>query len=510
MADYDLAIVGGGINGCGIARDAAGRGLSVLLVEERDLGGATSSASTKLIHGGLRYLGHYDFGLVRKALAERERLLRLAPHLVRPMRFILPHVGGGRPAWMLRAGFWLYDHLGGRTVLPKTRVLDLADDPAGVPLKPGFRAGFEYSDCVTDDSRLVIINAVGAREKGAAIRPHTRLVAARREREVWQLVLQAAGRRESVKARALVNAAGPWAARVDETIIRIPSRAKIRLAKGSHIVVPRLHAHERAYLLPGHDGRLVFAIPYQDRYTLIGTTDTEVSGDPGEVSASADEILYLCAAAAAYFRAPVEPSQLVWSFAGVRPLVDDGSGDVEELTRDFTIEVDGRYGEPPLVSVLGGKLTTYRRLAEAVLAKLKHRLIMQRPWTATEPLPGGDLGPGSVEGLIAEIAARHAFLPIALVRRLAFSYGTRAWRIVAATKEIGDLGPKIVGDLHRVELDYLRQEEWARTPEDVLWRRTKLGLDASPAEISALAAAFAAAPSAQTAAECSDEPSRRH
>ena len=496
MADYDLVIVGGGINGCGIARDAAGRGLSVLLVEQGDLGGATSSASTKLIHGGLRYLEHYDFGLVRKALAEREKLLRLAPHLVRPMRFILPHVGG-RPAWMLRAGFWLYDHLGGRTALPKTRVLDLADEPAGVPLKPGFRTGFEYSDCVADDSRLVIANAIGAREKGAKIRPHTRLVAARREGDHWQLVLQAAGKRETVKARALVNATGPWAGRVNETIIRIPSRAKIRLAKGSHVVMPRLHAHERAYLLQGQDGRLVFAIPYQDRYTLIGTTDTAVGGDPGEVAASADEILYLCRAAGAYFRAPVEPSKLVWSFAGVRPLVDDGSGDVEDLTRDFTIEVDGRYGEPPLVSVLGGKLTTYRRLAEAVLAKLKHRLIVQRPWTADEPLPGGDLGAGGIEGLIGEIGVRHAYLPVATVRRLAFSYGTRAWRIVAATKRIEDLGPKIVGDLYRAELDYLRQEEWTRTPEDVLWRRTKLGLAASPAEVAALASA----PSAQAAAE---------
>jgi glycerol-3-phosphate dehydrogenase len=501
MADYDLAIVGGGINGCGIARDAAGRGLKALLVEQGDLGGATSSASTKLIHGGLRYLEHYDFRLVRKSLAERERLLALAPHLVRPMRFIMPQVRGGRRAWMLRAGFWLYDHLGGRTTLPPTRVLDLADDPAGVPLKPGFHVGFEYSDCVADDSRLVIANAVGAREKGATIRPHTRLVAARREGEHWQLVLQAAGRREIVKARALVNAAGPWAARVNETIIRLPSRTKIRLAKGSHIVVPRLHAHERAYLLQGDDGRLVFAIPYQDRYTLIGTTDTNFIGDPGEVTASADEILYLCRAAAAYFRAPVEPSKLVWSFSGVRPLVDDGEADAEDLTRDYTIEVDGRYGEPPLVSVLGGKLTTYRRLAETVLAKLKHRLIMQKPWTGGEPLPGGDLGADGVEGLAAEIAARHPYLAGDLVRRLAFSYGTRAWRVVAETKSIEDLGPRLVGNLHRAELDYLRKEEWARTPDDVLWRRTKLGLAASPAEVAALAAALGSAPPAQTAAE---------
>jgi glycerol-3-phosphate dehydrogenase len=501
MADYDLAIVGGGINGCGIARDAAGRGLTVLLVEQGDLGGATSSASTKLIHGGLRYLEHYDFSLVRKSLAEREKLLELAPHLVRPMRFILPHVTGQRPVWMLRAGFWLYDHIGGRTVLPATRVLDLADDPAGVPLKPGFHTGFEYSDCVADDSRLVIANAIGAREKGAKIRPRTRLVAARREGEYWQLVLQGGGQREIVKARALVNAAGPWVARVNETILRLPARTKIRLAKGSHIVVPRVHAHERAYLLQGDDGRLVFAIPYQDRYTLIGTTDTNFTGDPGQVSASADEILYLCRVAGGYFRAPVEPSKLVWSFSGVRPLVDDGAADAEDLTRDYTIEVGESYGEPPLISVLGGKLTTYRRLAEAVLAKLKHKLIMQKPWTGGEPLPGGDLGPGGVEGLIAEITARHSYLASAHVHRLAFSYGSRAWRIVAETKRIEDLGPAIVGNLHRAELDYLRKEEWARTPDDVLWRRTKLGLAASAAEIAALEAAFRSGPPAQAAAE---------
>src|ERR1700730_17049223 len=501
MADYDLAIVGGGINGCGIARDAAGRGLKVLLVEQGDLGGATSSASTKLIHGGLRYLERYDFSLVRKSLAEREQLLKLAPHLVRPMRFIMPHVAGQRPVWMLRAGFWLYDHIGGRTGLPAARVLDLADDPAGVPLKSGFHTGFEYSDCVADDSRLVIATAIGAREKGAKISPHTRLVAARRAGEYWQLVLQAAGRRETVKARALVNAAGPWVARVNETMIRLSSRTKIRLAKGSHIVVPRLHAHERAYLLQGDDGRLVFAIPYHDRYTLIGTTDTNFTGDPGEVSGSADGSLYLCRAAGAYFQAPVEPSKLVWSFSGVRPLVDDGAADADDLTRDYTIEVDGRYGEPPPLFVLRGKLTTYRRLAEAVLAKLKHKLIMQRPWTGEEPLPGGDLGPEGVKGLIAEITTRHSYIASAHARRLALSYGSRAWRIIAETKRIDDLGPRIVGNLHRAELDYLRKEEWARTPDDVLWRRTKLGLAATPAEIAALEAAFRSDPPAQAAAE---------
>ena len=500
MADYDLAIIGGGINGCGIARDAAGRGLSVLLVEQNDLASATSSASTKLIHGGLRYLEHYKFHLVRKSLAERERLLKLAPHLIRPMRFVLPYVQGSRPGWMLRLGFWVYDRLAGRTSLPPTRVVDLADDPVGVPLKPGLHLGFEFSDCVTDDARLVMANAIGAREKGATIRPHTRLVSARREADRWQLILQAAGRRETVTARALINAGGPWVARINENIIRRPSRHKIRLVKGSHIVVPRLHAHERAYFLQNDDGRLVFAIPYQDQYTLIGTTEVDVSGDPGQASASADEILYLCRAAAAYFRAPVDTTKLVWNYSGVRPLLDDGSGNANDVTRDYLIETDAPYGEPPLVSIFGGKLTTYRRLAEAVLAKLSSWFVMGASWTADDPLPGGDIGPGGVDGLVSEIVTRHSFIASAHARRLANAYGSRVWKIIAEAKSLDDLGPRIIGDLHRAELDYLRREEWARTADDVLWRRSKLGLAASPAEIAALNSALVQTPSTERVA----------
>ncbi len=486
MADYDLAIIGGGINGCGIARDAAGRGLSVLLVEQNDLGGATSSASTKLIHGGLRYLEQYDFRMVRKSLAERERLLKLAPHLVRPMRFVLPYVRGGRPAWMLRAGFWLYDHLGGYTSFPSVRVIDLADDPIGAPLKPTFHLGFEYSDCITDDARLVIVNAIGAREKGATIRPHTRLVAARREAEFWQLILQVAGRRETATARALVNAGGPWVSRINETIIRQPSRHKVRLVKGSHIVIPRLHAYERAYFLQNDDKRLVFAIPYQDQYTLIGTTEVDVTGDPGITTASADEILYLCRAAARYFRAPVEPSNVVWNYSGVRPLIDDGSGNAMDVTRDYIIDVNEDYRKPPLISIFGGKLTTYRRLAEAVLSKISNRFVMGSSWTAEEPLPGGDLGDSGVEGLISEITTRHPFITYAHARRLATSYGSRTWRMIAKTKNVQDLGPRIVENLHQVELNYLCRDEWARSSDDILWRRTKLGLNATAAEIAAL------------------------
>ncbi|HWK01874.1 MAG TPA: glycerol-3-phosphate dehydrogenase [Xanthobacteraceae bacterium] len=484
-AEYDLAIVGGGINGCGIARDAAGRGLKVLLVEQGDLASATSSASTKLIHGGLRYLEHYEFSLVRKSLAERERLMKLAPHLVRPMRFVLPCVKGDRPAWMLRAGFWFYDHLA-RSSLPKTRVLDLADDPAGVPLKSGFHLGFEYSDCTTDDARLVIANAIGAREKGANIRTHTRLTAARREGDHWRLILQSGGVRQTASARVLVNAAGPWAARLNEIMLHLPADHAIRLVKGSHIVVPRLHAHERAYFFQNDDGRLVFAIPYQDSFTLIGTTEVDVGDEPEMPFASAEEIMYLCAVASRYFRTPVEPSKVVWHFAGIRPLVDDGAGNASDVTRDFTIALDGKSGEPPLLTVLGGKLTTYRRLAEAALEKLGKYFAMQPAWTANEPLPGGDLGERGVAGLIADIRERHTYIDEPLARRLAFSYGTRAWKMISETKSEADLGPRLAGNLHRIELDYLRSEEWAKTADDILWRRTKLGLVTTPAELAAL------------------------
>jgi glycerol-3-phosphate dehydrogenase len=492
MTEFDLAIAGGGINGCGIARDAAGRGLKVLLLEQGDLGGATSSASTKLIHGGLRYLEHFEFSLVRKSLKERELLMKLAPHLVRPMRFVLPFVKGGRSAKMLRAGFWLYDHLA-YSSLPGTRVLDLADDPAGVPLKPGFRLGFEYSDCTTDDARLVIANAVGAREKGADIRTHTRLPSARREDGRWKLILQVGGLREVVHARALVNAAGPWVTRMNDVVLRQPSAHHVRLVKGSHIVVPRLHAHERAYFFQNDDERLIFAIPYQDQFTLIGTTEVDVGDEPDLPSVTADEILYLCSAASRYFREPVEPSKVIWNFAGVRPLLDDGSDSADDVTRDFTIDMEGRKNEAPLISVLGGKLTTYRRLAEAVLAKLENRFVMRERWTANEPLPGGDLGARGVAGLAAEIVERHPYVEEPLARRLASSYGTRAWKIVAPTSKAPDLGMRLVGNLHEAELEYLRDEEWARTPEDVLWRRTKLGLIAGPAEMASLKAALGVA-----------------
>lgn len=500
MDAYDLAIIGGGINGCGIARDAAGRGLSVILVEQDDLGSATSSASTKLIHGGLRYLEHFEFGLVRESLREREILLANAPHLVRSMRFVMPVVSGMRPEWMLRLGLFFYDLIGGSAQLPKSRSFDLSDDPAGAPLKPGFQRALEYSDCITDDSRLVIANAISAREKGAAIRTRTRCVAARRENSLWQLVLQSGGKRETCSARALVNAAGPWTGRVLDNVVRQPSKNKIRLVKGSHMVVPRLHAHDRAYVMQNDDRRMVFAVPFAGNYTLIGTTDIEFNGDPTQVSASAEEILYLCKVASAFFRTQVTPSQVKWTFAGVRPLVDDGSRKASEVTRDYQLEVDAGYGQPPLVSIFGGKLTTYRNLSDKVVAKLRHWFALGPEWTAVEPLPGGELGPEGVDGLIAELKSRRPFLSEAHITRLARAYGARAWTLLGDAKRPEDLGKRIVGDLHAAELDYLKREELAMTADDVLWRRTKLGISASAQEIEALRAALgSSAPTEQLA-----------
>ena len=496
MADYDLAIIGGGINGCGVARDAAGRGLSVFLAEQGDLASATSSASTKLIHGGLRYLENFHFRLVRESLRERDCLLRLAPHLVRPVRFVMPHVRGMRSAWTLRAGFALYDWFGADERLPRTRVLDLADDPAGAPLKSGFGLGFEYSDCIADDARLVIVNAIDAREKGAEIRTRTRCAAARREDGRWHLVVQSGGKRETITARALVNAAGPWVARVIETVVRRRPGGNARLVKGSHIVLPRLHAHDRAYVLQNDDGRFVFAVPFADDFTLVGTTEIEVSGDAGEVAASSDEILYLCRAASAFFRAQVKPSKVKWTSAGVRTLIDDGSSKPSEVTRDYWIDVDGSYGDPPLLSIFGGKLTTYRALAEKIVDKLQHWLVFAPPWTAREPLPGGDLGARGVDGLVDELCGVHPYLSEAHARRLARTYGTRAWSLLGGAKRHEDLGTRIVGNLHQQELDYLRRHEWAASVEDVLWRRTKLGLAATESEVEALHAAMASGESA--------------
>jgi glycerol-3-phosphate dehydrogenase len=480
---YDLAIIGGGINGCGIARDAAGRALAVHLCEMGDLAGGTSSRSTKLIHGGLRYLEHYDFRLVREALREREVLWRLAPHVVRPLRFMLPYRRGLRPAWLLRLGLLVYDHLGGRKLLPPTRVIDLAHDPAGAPLKPGlFPTGFEFSDCRVDDARLVVLNARDAAEHGATIRTRTKAVAAVRRGAAWQVTLEDAanGSRETIEARVLVNAAGPWVARTLTSCLGLSSSEHVRLVQGSHIVVPRLFDHDRAYLFQNADGRIVFAIPYEGAYTLIGTTDRDFSGDPARVAATPEEVAYLCDAASFYFTRPVAPADLVWSFSGVRPLHGDHVGDPEMAPRDYVLKLDAPPGRAALLSVFGGKITTYRRLAEAVLDRLAPYLppsARQRAgWTREAPLPGGDFPVDGLAALSDELAAECPFLAPSHADRLVAIYGTRAKTILAGARAPSDLGISFGATLTEAELRYLMTLEWAQTAEDVLWRRTKLGL----------------------------------
>jgi glycerol-3-phosphate dehydrogenase len=490
---YDLLIVGGGINGAGIARDAAGRGLSVLLVEQDDLANHTSSASTKLIHGGLRYLEFYEFRLVREALTERERLLECAPHIIRPLRFLLPHEASLRPAWMIRLGLLLYDHLGGRRRLPGSAGVDLARDPMGAALKPAFRRGFVYSDCWVDDARLVVLNALDARERGAEILTRTRCVAARRAAGLWRAVLEdrRSGQRREVGAHILVDAAGPWVKRFLETEIGLPARHNIRLVKGSHIVVPRLYDGEHAYILQNRDRRVVFAIPYEQRFTLIGTTDIAFAGDPGEIAITSDETAYLCAAVSRYFRAPVAPADVVWSYAGVRPLYDDAAANASEVTRDYVLELEAAAGEAPLLAVFGGKITTYRRLAEHALAKLAaFRPGLEPAWTASTPLPGGDIADADFERFLAGFAARHPWLPPAQARRYARAYGTRAERIVGSARSLADIGECFGGDLYLAEIEYLATSEWAQSAADLLWRRSKLGLHLPGATAARLQAWF--------------------
>ena len=484
---FDLAIIGGGVNGCGIARDAAGRGLSVLLLEQGDLAGGTSSASTKLIHGGLRYLEYYDFRLVHEALAEREVLLRAAPHIIRPLRFVLPHHPGLRPRWMIRAGLFLYDHLGGRKILPATRVLDLRHDAAGGPLREEFARGFEYSDCQVDDARLVVLNARDAAARGAEIRTRTRCVAARPEGAVWRLALDDGS---EMAARVLVNAGGPYVSRVLGELLGQTTHTHVRLVKGSHIVVPRMFAHDRAYILQNADGRICFAIPWQDDFTLIGTTDEDYAGDPADVACTPEEERYLCESVSAYLRTPIDPASIAWRFAGVRPLRDDGASKAQEATRDYVLELHAPPGEPPVLSVFGGKITTYRRLAEAAMAKVGQVLPVRGAWTAGVALPGGDFAWDGVDALCAELGRRYPFLTAATQRRLVRAYGTLAWDMLGDAGSIGDLGRMFGADLSEREVDWLVRTEWARTADDVLWRRSKLGLRFTPAEVGALRSYF--------------------
>lgn len=489
-AIFDVAIIGGGVNGCGIARDATGRGASVILFEQNDLAGGTSSASTKLIHGGLRYLEYYEFRLVREALMEREVLWRIAPHIVWPLRFVLPHHKGLRPQWLLRLGLALYDNIGGRKLLPPTRTLDLRADPAGAPLKPDLTKAFEYSDCWVEDSRLVALNARDAAERGAQIRTRTRVVRAERSGGHWIVTSEdlRTGRQERIRAKVLINAAGPWVEKVLNGVARANSSASVRLVQGSHIVVKKVFQHDRAYIFQNNDNRIIFAIPYQGDFTLIGTTDRDYNGDPAQVKATEEDIAYLCAAASEYFKQPVRREDVVWTYSGVRPLYNDGASKAQEATRDYVLVLDAPGGQPPILSIFGGKITTYRRLAEAALEKLKGHLpaAQKSAWTGDAPLPGGDFPQMGYEALVAEMRAAYPFLDQALVARLVRAYGTRTRGVVGNARSMKDMGQEFGAGLTEREVQYLMDQEWALTADDVLWRRSKLGLRLSAAQAEAL------------------------
>jgi len=478
-ADYDLLVIGGGINGTGIARDAVGRGASVLLVEMGDLAGATSSASTKLIHGGLRYLEYYEFNLVRKALKEREVLWRAAPHIAWPLRFILPHHKDLRPAWLLRLGLFFYDHLGGRELLPATKTVRLDRPPFCQGLKKLFRKGFEYSDCWVDDARLVVLNARDAADRGAEILTRTKCVSARRDGGVWSVVLKdlATGEDRKVTADVIVNAAGPWVAEMLSGVVGANNASRIRLVKGSHIIVPRRFEHDRCFIFQNGDGRIVFAIPYEGDFTLIGTTDVDFEGDLEKVGISGAEIDYLCEAASEYLEEPVIPEDVVHTYSGVRPLYDDGAKDAKAATRDYVLELDGGEDAPAVLSVFGGKITTYRKLAEQVLQKLEPFLPFKRGvWTAYAPLPGGDFRVDAFADEVARLRADYPFLGEAFATRLTRLYGTDARLLLGDATDLADLGRCFGHDLYEREVVWLIDREWARTADDVLWRRTKLGL----------------------------------
>ena len=488
---FDLAIIGGGINGCGIARDAAGRGHSVFLCEMDDLASGTSSWSSKLIHGGLRYLEYYEFRLVREALLEREVLWKIAPHIIRPLRFVLPHHDGLRPPWLLRLGLFIYDHLGGRKLLPPARTVDLTRDVVGKPLAPDrYKKGFEYSDCFVDDARLVVLNACDAADRGAVIRTRTRAIEACVLDGCWQITLEdtATGARSSIRARALINAGGPW---VEDVLVHragVDAKAQVRLVQGSHIVVPRLYDHDRAYTFQNADGRVVFVIPFQNDFTLIGTTDRDYEGDPSQVKASSEEIDYLCHSVNDYFAKPIAPSDVVWTYAGVRPLYDDGASEAKAATRDYVFELDVKDGLP-LLSIFGGKITTYRRLAEEALERLSSYLNddkAEQGWTGVGALPGGDFDVAGVDRLTGELRERYSFLAPAHAMRLVRAYGTRARVMLADAASMDDLGQSFGATLTGREVAYLMDAEFARTADDVVWRRSKLGLRLSAASIKSL------------------------
>jgi glycerol-3-phosphate dehydrogenase len=475
-APFDLLVVGGGINGVGIARDAAGRGLRTLLCEQHDLASHTSSASTKLIHGGLRYLEFYDFKLVRKSLREREIVLTSAPHICWPLRFVLPHDSHLRPAWMIRTGLFLYDHLARRRILPGSEGVDLRRHPAGAPLEARYTSGFAYSDAWVDDARLVVLTAKDASEHGATVMTRTRCVRLERKFDRWVASLSHAdGRETRVEARAVVNATGPWVDRFLDEATPLPARAHPRQVKGSHIVVPKLFDHPYAYIFQGADGRIVFAIPFEGEYTLIGTTEMDYQGDLATPEIAEPEIDYLVAMANRYFAGNLSRKDVAWTFAGLRPLLADPKDRATSVTRDYVLDLDTRG--PPLLSIYGGKLTTYRKLAEDVLDDLAPVMgWSQRHWTGTAPLPGGDMPGADFGAFQSGLVSAHPWVPGPLLHRYARAYGTRARRLIGDARSLQDLGAEVLPGLFEREIDYLRREEWAVTAEDILYRRSKLAL----------------------------------
>lgn len=485
----DIFVIGGGINGCGIARDAAGRGYSVRLAEMNDLASGTSSWSSKLIHGGLRYLEHYEFRLVREALSEREVLLKMAPHIIWPMRFVLPHHSGLRPAWLLRMGLFLYDHIGKRKLLPGTTQVNLKTAEEGKPLKKLFKKGFEYSDCWVNDARLVVLNAKDAQNRGAIIETRTKVILAKRENDFWEITTKNTntGDISKHKARLIVNAAGPWVDKVlDETFVSKKSK-NVRLVQGSHIVVPKLHNHDRAYIFQNADDRIIFALPYEQDYTLIGTTDQDYVGDPTDVAITPNEVTYLCSAASEYFETPVLESDIVWSYSGVRPLYDDGATAAQEATRDYVLRTDGEDHKPSVINIFGGKITTYRKLAESMLKKIEDSIGPKKgPWTADSRLPGGEFDVIDFDELVLKLKDEFSFLESSLAKRLVRAYGTNAWMILEGSSKAEDMGQDFGGSLTESEVTYLIQHEWAESAEDVVWRRSKLGIRLSKQQIATI------------------------
>ena len=478
---YDVFVVGGGINGVGIAVDAAGRGLNVGLCEMGDLAGATSSASSKLIHGGLRYLEHYEFRLVKEALAEREVLLNMAPHIACPMRFCLPHRPQLRPAWMIRAGLFLYDHLSSRSTLPGCKSVYFNENS---PLKSDFSKGFEYSDAWVDDARLVVLNAMDLRERGGKVFTRTRAVSGHRKDGVWTvgLVDQITGAERKIQTKALVNAAGPWVTQFIQNDLQQTTPRKVRLIKGSHIILPRIHEEERAYILQNDDQRIVFVIPWLDRFSLVGTTDVEYHGDPRAVDCSEHEKEYLCRVVNQHFKEQVSLKDIIWNYSGVRPLCEDESSDPQAVTRDYTFEMADEAGKAPLLSVFGGKLTTYRKLAEHAM----NQLVRYFPeagdaWTKSNRLPGAQ----AYRECYEQLMTRYPWLPEEIGERFSKSYGSLSFRLLAQSNSVEDLGCHYGGGLYQAEVDYLISNEWALSVEDIIWRRSKLGiyLDSSAQEM---------------------------